>query len=177
MPPPTPRWIDRFRALLPARETLAAHPWLKPVAPALLNPKLWHLQHESVARGAAIGIFWAFSIPVAQVVVVAFHCTRWQANIPVAAAMTMVTNPLTIGPWLWLAYQTGASVMAWLGMDTLGVVDGATQNTGPQWMLAELGWPTVVGLGIFALGGAAVGYLGVKLVWRLRVLMKRRALR
>jgi hypothetical protein len=26
---------------------------------------------------------------------------------PVAAAMTMLTNPLTVGFWLWLAYQLG----------------------------------------------------------------------
>ena len=89
MTTPSAGWGDRFRASLPTREALAAHPWLKAVAPALLNPKLWHLQHESVARGVAVGTFWAFSIPAAQVVVAAFHCTRWQANIPVAAAMTM----------------------------------------------------------------------------------------
>ena len=177
MTTPSTGWGDRFRASLPTREALAAHPWLKAVAPALLNPKLWHLQHESVARGVAVGTFWAFSIPMAQVVVAAFHCTRWQANIPVAAAMTMVTNPLTIGFWLWLAYQTGTSVMASLGVGTLGMVAAEQQSAGPQLWLTEFGWPTVVGMGMFAVGGAAVGYLGVKLVWRARVWFKRRGRR
>jgi uncharacterized protein (DUF2062 family) len=108
---PLPSWTDRFRQSLPGREELVAHRWLRPVAGRLVDPRLWRLQHESVARGVAVGTFWAFVIPAAQVVVAAAHCTWWRANIPVAAAMTMVTNPLTISFWLWLAYQVGALVL------------------------------------------------------------------
>ena len=96
---------------LPNRDTLAAHPWLRPVASRLLDPQLWRPQHEAVARGVAVGTFWAFILPVAQIVVATAHCTLWRANIPAAAAMTLVTNPLTIGFWLWLAYQLGALVL------------------------------------------------------------------
>jgi hypothetical protein len=59
-------WASRFRQAIPRREILAAHPWLRPVAGRLLDPQLWRLQHESVARGVAVGIFWAFVLPVAQ---------------------------------------------------------------------------------------------------------------
>jgi uncharacterized protein (DUF2062 family) len=106
-----PDWTDRFRKSLPSRSALAAHPWLQPLASRLLDPQLWRLQHEAVARGVAVGTFWTFVIPVAQIVVATAHCTWWRANIPAAAAMTMVINPLTIGFWLWLAYQTGALVL------------------------------------------------------------------
>jgi hypothetical protein len=167
----TPNWADRLRTSLPDRQVLAAHPWLKPVAGRLLERRLWHMQHESVARGVAVGTFWAFTIPFAQIVVAAAHCTWWRANIPAAAAMTMVTNPLTIGFWLWLAYQLGALVLgeplASVAPQGLGSLDG----------LAALGWPTVLGMGLFAFGGAAGGYLGVKLIWRLRILVRRRARR
>ncbi len=163
-----PHWIERFRASLPTREVLAAHPWLKPIAKSLLDPQLWRVHHEAVARGVAVGTFWAFAIPFAQVVVAALHCTWWRANIPVAAAMTMVTNPLTIGFWLWLAYQLGAAVMG----EPLN--SPVSQSGGPFGWLVEFGWPTVIGMGIFAVGGAASGYLGVKLVWRLRIWFKRR---
>jgi uncharacterized protein len=162
-------WLERIRASLPSRDALAAHPWLQPVAQRLLNPQLWRLQHESVARGVAIGIFWAFVIPVAQIVVAAAHCVWWRANIHVAAAMTMVTNPLTIGFWLWLAYQLGALL---LGEPTGAAASG---GTGVLAWLAEFGWPAVLGMGIFAVGGAALGYVLVKLLWRLRVVRKRRA--
>ncbi len=167
----SPHWTDRFSRALPSRELLAAHPWLQPVAARLLDPQLWRLQHESVARGVAVGAFWAFVLPVAQIVVAAAHCTWWRANIPAAAAMTMVTNPLTIGFWLWLAYQLGALVLGQpLGHPT------ATGEGEPSW-LAVYGWPTVVGMGLFAVGGSALGYLSVKLIWRLRVWLRRRARR
>lgn len=164
-------WSERLNASLPTRHTLSAHPWLQPVGTRLLDPQLWRLQHEAVARGVAVGTFWAFTIPFAQLVVAAVHCTWWRANIPVAAAMTMVTNPLTIGFWLWLAYQLGAQILG----EPLGQAMAAGAQA-PSWF-AEYGWPTVLGMGLFATGGAALGYVAVKLVWRLRVWLKRRTRR
>lgn len=164
-------WASRFRQAIPKREVLAAHPWLRPVAGRLLDPRLWRLQHESVARGVAVGTFWAFVLPVAQILVAAAHCAWWRANIPAAAAMTMVTNPLTIGFWLWLAYQTGALV---LGQPLAQPMP--TDVAAPTW-LAEFGWPTVTGMGLFAVVGSAGGYLSVKLIWRVRVWLRRRARR
>jgi len=167
----TSHWSERFRKHLPSRDALAAHPWLRPVAGRLLDPQLWRLQHEAVARGVAVGIFWAFVIPVGQVVVAAAHCSWWRANVPVAAAMTMLTNPLTIGFWLWLAYQLGAQV---LGQPLLA---NAQHIAGASAWLADDGWPTVLGMGLFAVGGSGAGYLGVKLIWRLRLWLKRRSRR
>ena len=164
----SPHWMDRFRLSMPSKEFLVAHPWLKPVAARLVDPQLWRFQHEAVARGVAVGTFWAFAIPVAQIVVAAAHCTGWRANIPAAVAMTMVTNPLTIGFWLWLAYQLGALI---LGEPLLA---NAPQGFDSSW-LVEYGWPTLLGMGIFAVGGAATGYLTIKLVWRVRIWLKRRA--
>jgi uncharacterized protein (DUF2062 family) len=164
----TTHWSDRFRQSLPHRDALATHPWLQPIAGRFLDPQLWRFQHEAVARGVAVGTFWAFIIPFAQMVVAAAHCTWWRANIPVAAAMTMVTNPLTIGFWLWLAYQLGALI---LGEPLLASAPQGVDLTG--W-LREYGQPTVLGMGIFAVVGAATGYLAVKLVWRLRTMFKRR---
>lgn len=165
------QWRARLLAALPSRHTLSAHPWLQPVADRLLDPQLWRFQHEAVARGVAVGTFWAFVIPFAQIVVAAAHCTRWRANIPAAAAMTMLTNPLTIGFWLWLAHGLGAQVLGEpLGKALSGAVDA------PSW-LAEYGWPTVLGMGLFATGGAALGYVSVKLIWRLGIWLKRRSRR
>lgn len=54
-PPGSAHWTDRLRASLPSREMLMANPWLKPIAHRLLDPPLWRLQHEAVARGVALG--------------------------------------------------------------------------------------------------------------------------
>lgn len=164
------KWNERLGKSLPSRDALSAHPWLRSVADRLLHPQHWRFQHEAVARGVAVGTFWAFVIPFAQIVVAAAHCTWWRANIPAAAAMTMVTNPLTIGFWLWLAYQAGALV---LGQPLVHPPSG---GSAPSW-LEEFGWPTVLGMGMFAVGGASLGYIAVKLVWRLRVSMRLRSRR
>jgi uncharacterized protein (DUF2062 family) len=121
---------------------------MRPFAHRLTERGLWHPKTESVARGAAVGVFWAFALPIAQIVLAAAHCVLWRGNIPVAVALTFVTNPFTIGGWLWLAYQ--------LGLHLVG--PSATLHSG--W-LVTVGWPTVIGMAIFAVGGALLGYLGV----------------
>ncbi len=166
--PSKPHWTDKIKASIPTREVLGAHPWLKPMAQRLLDPRLWRLQHEAVARGLAIGIFWAFVIPFGQVVAAAAHCVWWRGNIAVAAGITLVTNPLTIGFWLWLAYQLGSLVL-----DAPPPVPLA-QGAGLLGWVTAFGWPAILGMGIFAVGGAAAGYVLTKLVWRLRVWVKRR---
>jgi uncharacterized protein (DUF2062 family) len=162
-----PRLVQHLKNALPSRDYLAAHPWLKPVAHRLLDPQLWRLQHEAVARGVAIGLFWAFAIPFAQFVLATLHSIWWRANIPVAAGMTLITNPLTIGFWLWLAYQLGSLLLD--ASPPAALIEGA----GPMAWLRSFGAPTLLGMGIFALSGAGTGYLGVKLAWRLRIAFKR----
>lgn len=168
--PKSPRWQDSFKNALPDRHVLAAHPWLKPVAHRLLDPSLWHARHESVARGAAIGVFWAFAIPFGQFLFAAAHCVLWRANIPVAAGVTLITNPLTLTFWLWLAYRVGNVL---LGTNSSGPVPDTDASGLIDW-LTSYGAPALLGMVVFAVGGAALAYLGVKLAWRLRVWFKRR---
>ena len=160
-------WKDTLHRWVPSKEFLAKHPRLKPYAERLSHPALWRLQHEAVARGVAVGLFWGFAIPAAQLLVAAVHCMKWRANIPVAALMTMVTNPLTVGFWLWLAYQLGSRV---LGEDVSADVSMSLMPA--QW-LSDYGWPILVGMALFAVGSAVSGYLLVKLTWRLNLVFKR----
>lgn len=153
---------------LPTRESLAQHAWLRPVAHHLLDPQLWRLQHESVARGVAIGTFWAFVIPLGQTFLAAAHCTWWRGNIPAAAVMTMLTNPLTFGFWLWLAYPVGN---LFLGTP---LPPDAGPDAGWASGLRDVGGPVLLGMGIFGVGGAALAYGLVKLGWRWRVVLRRR---
>ena len=153
---------------LPKREQLAQHPWLKPWAPRLLDTRLWRLQHEAVARGVAVGFLWAFLIPVGQIVAAAVHCVWWRAHIPTAAAVTMVTNPFTISFWLWLAYQTGSAVLGVRAPVSVGLESLSWQ------LLMAYGGPISLGMGLFAVGAAALGYVLVKAGWMLRVAWMRR---
>lgn len=152
---------------MPTRDTLAQHAWLQPIAHRLLDPPLWRLQNESVARGVAIGTFWAFVIPLGQTFAAAAHCIWWRGHIPAAAIMTMLTNPLTFGFWLWLAYPVGQFV--------LGAPVTAQPSSPVGWAdsLQHIGAPVLLGMGIFGVGGAVLSYLLVKWGWRWRVVFKR----
>jgi uncharacterized protein (DUF2062 family) len=152
---------------MPTREQLAQYRWLQPVAQQLLHPQLWRFQHESVARGVAIGTFWAFVIPLGQTFAAAAHCTWWRGNIPAAALMTMLTNPLTFGFWLWLAYPVGSFFLG------LPISADALPRTGWGDSLLAIGGPVLLGMLIFGFGGAILTYLLVRLSWRVRVALKR----
>jgi uncharacterized protein len=164
---------QRLRQSLPTPDQLARHRWLRPIAHRLTEHGLWHARTESVARGVAIGLFWAFVLPFAQILFAAAHCVWWRANIPVAMAITFVTNPFTIGGWLVLAYHVGS----------IFVAPDATVPLPDGWLgkLQVLGWPTVVGMGLFALVGSTGGYILVRagsrlwLHWRLVRRAARRA--
>ena len=160
-----------LRSAIPKREVLAEHPLLKPIAHRVLARELWHLQHASVARGAAIGMFWAFSVPFAQVLFAAAHCVWWRANIPVAAAVTFITNPFTIGFWLWLAYQVGHLLTNAPPPTMMPMPTSAAEVA--QWVRA-LGWPALIGMAFFAMQGAILAYFAVYFGWRARVALKRR---
>jgi uncharacterized protein len=164
-----PHWTDRWRNAVPTRDALARHPWLKPIAHHVLDPKLWRMHHESVARGAAIGIFWAFVLPAGQILVAVANSVWWRANIPVAAGMTLITNPFTIGFWLWLAYQAGSLVLDAPPPPPLKQI---SQSGGIMDYLGSIGAPAILGMGMFAVGGALAAYALVKIVWRLQFWLK-----
>jgi uncharacterized protein len=161
--PPSPSlWSAlkaQFKAQVPEKSVLVRHRWLRPIAHRLEEPGLWHMRPEAMARGVAIGLFWAFAVPFAQIIFAAANCVWWRANIPVAAAITFITNPFTIGGWLWLAYQVGS----------LFVAPGAAAPQASGWLgtLQALGWPTVVGMALFAVGGSLAGYIVVRSSTRL----------
>ena len=168
-PLPAPHWTARWRDAVPTRDVLAAQPWLKPIAHHVLDPKLWRMHHESVARGAAIGIFWAFILPVAQILVAAANCVWWRANIPVAVGMTLITNPFTIGFWLWLAYQAGSLV---LDAPPPLPFKQISESGGIMAFLESIGAPAILGMGMFAVGGSLAAYALVKIIWRVQFLVK-----
>ena len=166
---PPPHWTDRWRNAVPTRSALAAHPWLKPIAHHVLDPKLWRMHHESVARGAGIGVFWAFLLPAGQILVAVANSVWWRGNIPVAAGMTLITNPFTIGFWLWLAYKAGSLVLDApppLPFSQIG------QSGGIADYLSAIGAPAILGMGMFAVGGSLAAYALVKIVWRLQFWLK-----
>ena len=101
-------------------------------------------------------------------------------NLPVALLTTLYTNPFTIVPLYLLAYGYGRLLLGLsheqpkiqpFEMDWAHLIDSMGRLF--DWTLA-LGKPLAVGLVALALTLAALGYVAVRLVARLRVLAWRR---
>ncbi len=104
--------LDRLRRLLPSHESVANNRWLRWLGPSVLHPRLFHLSRRGVATGAAIGVFFAFITPIAQIPLSAAACVVLRANVPVAIVATLVNTPPTFGPVYYAAWKVGAWVLA-----------------------------------------------------------------
>lgn len=162
--------IQRLRARVPSREELEANRWLRVLAPYLADTKVWHWSRRGVAAGVAVGLFVGLLIPVAQILLAAVAAVVLRANIPVAAAATFITNPLTVPPIYYAAYHLGAWATDSPAPATFSFVDPASlwENLG------TIGMPLFAGLGIAATTLAFTSYLLISQGWALRVALKRR---
>jgi uncharacterized protein len=153
---------------LPDRESLLSRRWLRPFAHRLSHPSIWHFNRWSVARGLALGLFCGFLIPLGQVVLAALFAFSLRANLIVAAAATLITNPFTFPAIYYGAYRVGSAFLAdsWLMLDAHAAESLMLQRV--AWLL-NVSMPTALGLILFALVSSMVGYFGVQLAWRIYV--------
>ncbi|MHA7818649.1 MAG: DUF2062 domain-containing protein [Erythrobacter sp.] len=165
------RWLGRH---MPEREEMARNKYLAPIAHRFLSPELWRFTRRSVPRGVALGLFSAFIIPVGQIFLAAFLALPARANVPLAAAVTFVTNPFTLAFWLWVANRVGAFM---LRIDAATAQVASTKVNSSWWVyfveFFEQAGVTVVGFVLLAIVSSAVGYLVSSAIWRLMVARKR----
>jgi hypothetical protein len=164
-----------FRKYLPDHESILRQRWLQPVQHWLKHPNLWHLHRRSVAGGVAIGLFCGLIPGPLQMISAVLLAVLFRVNLPVAAVTTLYTNPFTIVPLYLLAYEIGVRV--------IGASNAAAVSAFPEvhwiegvgeiwaWMVA-LGKPLLIGLPLLAIMLAIVGYICVRLAWRLLVVWK-----
>ncbi len=159
------KFIQRY---LPHHNTFKEHKRLQFLGEHLHNPNLWHLNRRSVALAFAVGFFTMYLPIPGQMVVAAALAFLVGANLPISVVLVWITNPLTMPGMFYLAYKVGAFVLGTTNeispdVFTLG---GALHELGDIW------WPLLLGSLILGTLLAAVGYVGIRLLWRLSV-MKR----
>jgi uncharacterized protein len=103
--------FERLRRLMPTPETIAGNRWLRWLGPSVLHPRLWHLSRRGVAMGAAVGVFFAFITPIAQIPLSAGLSVLLRANVPAAVVATLVNTPPTFGPVYYAAWKVGSWVL------------------------------------------------------------------
>ncbi len=168
-------WI---RHHIPTRETIDSYRLLRPFAKQLRQPNLWHLNHRSVPRGVALGLGVGVIIPFMHTFVAAIFAIPLRANVALAAAFTLVVNPLTIPPMYWAAYRIGR----WeLRHDAIVDPEAARQASSELgrilfWIHHASG-PIALGILTISLSAALAGYVVSALAWRLWVRSKWRSRR
>ena len=165
-----------FKKLLPSQESVKKNRWLLPFGAWLHHPNIWHLHRRSVAGGVAIGLFCGLIPGPFQMIGAILFAVLCRVNLPVALATTFYTNPLTIAPLYFLAYQLGALVTGHyngsaeqFALPQIGWSDWYTVL--PNWIFA-LGKPIAVGLPLLGVILAVTGYFTVRLLWRGMVVWK-----
>lgn len=173
-----------FRKHLPSHDTIREHRWVRPFGAWLHHPNLWHLHRRSVAGGVAIGLFCGLIPGPLQMISAALLAILFRVNLPVAMFTTLYTNPLTILPLYAVAYEYGALLIgqtggAPAGLRALPELHWNDWFTALTHWFASLGKPFAIGLPLLAVTLAALGYIAVRVLWRVGVVWewKRRAAR
>ncbi len=171
------RW---WHANAPTRESLEHNRFLAPVAHRVLEPSLWRFTRRSVPRGVALGLLVGIFllIPGVQIAGAALLALPFRANIPVAAAMTFLSNPATTPLILWASVYIGNWILG-RSADSSGfmaLVDGhASVGQWISWLFSEAAPAMLTGLALISIGAGVVGYVLADWVWRHRMARKWRA--
>ncbi len=185
----------KFKRLLPTPESVRENRWLRWLGPALQQPRLWHMGRRAIALGVALGIFFGLLIPVAQIPVSAAMAVVLRANVPMAIASTLVTNPVTFGPLYYAAYRVGSALVderpateeeatraaqeAARALETINIDGDDTISWGDRFRslfqrLNAIGRPLIVGLLIMAVICSTAAYFLVSVIWTLNTRLTRR---
>lgn len=155
-------------------------PWLRRLRPWLDRHDVFSFTREPLARGVGIGMFCGLIPGPLQILGSLGLCAGLRGNVIVAALTTAYTNPLTIVPLYWLAYQIGALLLP--GQQVMPALvaphGGLTQwavGLG-EWVTA-LGWPLLLGLPVLALLLAANAYCLVQVFFLTPVIRRARRMR
>ena len=160
-----------WRKNAPTRESLEEVRWLRPFAHRVLEPSLWRFTRRSVPRGVALGLLVGIflMIPGLQIIGAALLALPCRANVPIAVAMTFLSNPATTPFILYLSLVVGNRFVhstADLGTVTAMVENGASLAEWARWGASAAAPALIVGLFVISVVAAAVGYLLSAFLWR-----------
>lgn len=177
---PKSRLVRAFRASMPSRDSLAENRFVKPVAHRVLAPELWRFTRRSVPRGVALGLLVGIFllIPGLQIAGAALLALPFRANVPLAAAMTFLSNPATTPFILAASYYVGASMLGRSGDMTQVMAlihEGAGLTEWAAWLFSSTAPTLLFGLTIVSVVAAAIGYLISSWLWRSRMARKWRS--
>jgi uncharacterized protein (DUF2062 family) len=164
-----PNFWQRFmHRHAPSREEVLASRWLKPFGQRIAHSELWRFTRRSVPRGVFAGLFVGIflMVPGLQIVGAALLCVPMRGNIPIAAAMTFLSNPLTTPFFLYAAIDIGSRIGFHADLASFMALRGQSLARWFGWLLSDAAPAMVAGLFLIGLGVALVGYIVSLVGWR-----------
>lgn len=156
-----------IKRYMPDPHKVREHKHLQVFGSLLHNPNLWHMNRRSVAGAFGVGLFMA-AVPVPfQMLLAAAGAIAFRVNLPISVGLVWITNPVTMVPMFYFAYLLGSFVMG--EPPTISKED---MDLSWSWLMSQLehiGTPFLLGCLILGIAGAAIGYFGIRLLWRLNV--------
>lgn len=151
-------------------------------APFTRRPELFRFTRRSVPRGVAVGMFIGIFalIPGIQIVGAALMCVPFRGNIPLAAAITFISNPVTtLLIILPVAVAIGNSFGYHADIATVEAMvrEGASLAQWRDWIVSDTAPAVVIGLFIQSVIAAVVSYFLTVWFWRYWIGRKHRARR
>lgn len=169
------RISDWAHRALPKREEMERNRYIRPFA---RRHELWRFTRRSVPRGVAVGLLVGILalIPGVQIVGAALMCVPLRGNIPLAAAMTFLSNPATTPLILAGSLMVGNTAGFHADISTFyGLYErGASLQEWTGWLLSDAAPALVFGLLVISTVAAAVGYVVAAFGWRWWIGHKRR---
>jgi uncharacterized protein (DUF2062 family) len=162
-------WI---RSQAPSRETFERSRFLRPFAQRVFHPALWRFTRRSVPRGVALGLLVGIFllIPGIQIAGAALLALPFRANIPLAAAMTFLSNPATTPFILVASIYVGNSALN-MGADVTQfealIERNAPLSAWADWLVSSAAPAMLTGLFLIALLSAVIGYVIAAVSWRI----------
>jgi uncharacterized protein len=151
--------IKRF---MPDPKTIKDNKFMQLFGKVIYDPQLWHLTRLSVSNAFLVGLFCAFLPIPFQMLVAAGGAILFRANIAISVALVWITNPFTMPFLFGLAYFVGLWTT---GLDTSDIAFEFSW----QWIAAN-GVPFLWGCLVCGVIAAILGYLGIRLFWRLHII-------
>lgn len=167
-------WLHRQ---MPTHQQLERNRFTRPIAK---RQELFRFTRRSVPRGVAVGMFIGIFalIPGIQIIAAALMCVPFRANIPLAAAVTFISNPVTtLLVILPVAVSIGNTFgyHADIGTVRVMVANGSGLPEWWGWLLSDTAPAVVIGLLIQSIIAAVVSYVLTVWFWRFWIGHKQKA--
>jgi len=157
------KFIKRY---IPDHKTIRDHKHLKFLGKLLHDPNLWHLSRHSVPGAVSVGLFAAFIPGPVQMLLAALGSIIFRVNMPLAIALTFITNPFTVPPIAYFSYKIGAWILR------MPEHEFEIQMS-IQWLwdeLSTIGGPFLLGTLVLSLTSAVIGNLIIRGMWRWHIM-------